>query len=189
MRFELSILTLAMIAVLSGRPTLANSPEDEKALALQHVAVSSSHSPGVGQKPSALRFVQTGYASWYGRLFNRRRTANGSIYDQQRLTAAHRTLPLGTQIRVTNLRNGRSVIVRVSDRGPFAQGRIVDLSREAASEIGMLTYGVSRVRLETLLPRQSPGRPAAVAKNNPTPYEKRLSIRTGTKLAESANYC
>ena len=98
----------------------------------------------------APRFIQTGFASWYGGSFDGRRAASGSPYDHRNLTAAHRTLPFGTWARITNLRNGRSVLVRVIDRGPFVQNRIVDLSAEAAREIGILNAGIIRVRLEAL---------------------------------------
>ena len=87
--------------------------------------------PRVVAAPSAAG-VQVGVASWYGPGFHGRRTANGEIYDQYELTAAHRTLPLGTRAMVTNLDNGRSVEVRINDRGPFVDGRVIDLSYGAA---------------------------------------------------------
>ena len=96
------------------------------------------------------RVIRTGGASYYAAKFNGRRTANGERYRPGRLTAAHRTLRFGTRVRVTNLRNGRSVVVRINDRGPFVRGRIIDLSRAAAQRIGMIRSGVARVRLEVL---------------------------------------
>ena len=93
--------------------------------------------------------AQRGLASVYSDHFNGKKTASGERYDSSGLTAAHRTLPLGAEIRVTNLANGRSVQVRVNDRGPHAQGRIVDLSSRAAAALGLRT-GVARVRLEIL---------------------------------------
>ena len=89
-------------------------------------------------------------ASYYGAAFAGRRTASGERFDARALTAAHRELPFGTHVRVTNLANGRSVTVRINDRGPFAGGRLVDLSWEAARELDMLRSGVARVRLEVL---------------------------------------
>ena len=89
-----------------------------------------------------------GIASWYGRKFDGRRTASGEIFDMHEYTAAHRTLPFGTHVRVTNLRNGRRTIVRINDRGPFVQGRDIDLSYAAAREIGILEPGISRVMIE-----------------------------------------
>ncbi len=91
---------------------------------------------------------QEGEASWYGPNFAGRTTANGETFDPSRLTAAHRTLPFGARVRVTNLRNGRSVIVRINDRGPFARGRVIDLSRAAAEAVGMIGSGVAPVRVE-----------------------------------------
>ena len=91
-----------------------------------------------------------GSASWYGPGFHGNRSASGEIFNQNALTAAHRSLPFGTQVRVTNLNNGRSVIVRINDRGPFSGGRIIDLSRAAASAIDMVNAGVARVRVEVL---------------------------------------
>lgn len=91
-----------------------------------------------------------GHASWYGRDFARRRTASGERFDPQKLTCAHRTLPLGSRVRVTNLTNGRSVLVTITDRGPFLRRRDIDLSWAAAREIGMVQRGVARVRIEPL---------------------------------------
>jgi rare lipoprotein A len=100
---------------------------------------------------------QEGIASWYGPGFHGRRTANGEVYDQYELTAAHQTLPLGTRVMVTSLTNGRGVEVRINDRGPFVGGRIVDLSYAAARVIGMLGPGTMPVRLEVI------GQPVQVA--------------------------
>ncbi len=99
--------------------------------------------------------VQHGYASWYGGKFHGRKTANGETYNMFAMTAAHRTLPFDTWVRVTNLENGRSVVVRINDRGPFKdkKKRIIDLSLGAAKEIDMLEAGVVEVRLEILRPR------------------------------------
>jgi len=92
--------------------------------------------------------VQEGLASWYGGKFQGRRTASGELFDTLQFTAAHRTLPFGTLVLVTNLRNGRSVTVRINDRGPFVQGRIIDLSMAAATAIGLTGEGVTPVRIE-----------------------------------------
>jgi rare lipoprotein A len=93
---------------------------------------------------------QTGFASWYGPGFHGKLTASGRAYDQHDLTAAHRTLPLGTRVRVTNLSSGKSTEVTITDRGPFAKDRIIDLSYTAAQELGMIEKGTARVRLEVL---------------------------------------
>jgi rare lipoprotein A len=94
------------------------------------------------------RFSAVGVASVYGRGFNRKRTASGETFNANRLTAAHRSLPLNTVVRVTNLANGKSVRVRINDRGPYVAGRIIDLSTEAAHTLGMTADSLTRVRLE-----------------------------------------
>lgn len=94
------------------------------------------------------RLPQVGLASWYGPHFQRKRTADGERFDMNALTAAHRTLPFNAYVRVTNLENGRSVIVRINDRGPFAGHRIIDLSARAASDLGIRRNGVARVRID-----------------------------------------
>jgi rare lipoprotein A len=91
-----------------------------------------------------------GMASYYGKGFHGRRTASGQRFNQHALTAAHRSLRFGTRVRVTNLRNRKSVVVTINDRGPYAKGRIVDLSRAAARDLGMIKSGVARVRLKVL---------------------------------------
>ncbi|NDY42093.1 septal ring lytic transglycosylase RlpA family protein [Dissulfurirhabdus thermomarina] len=108
---------------------------------------------------SARGYRAEGVASWYGPDFHGRRTANGETYDMHALTAAHRTLPMGTRVRVVNLDNGRSVVVRINDRGPFVRGRIIDLSYAAARKLGMIGPGTARVRIEALAPAgPAPGR-------------------------------
>lgn len=94
--------------------------------------------------------AQVGIVSWYGAAFHDRPTASGEKFDSGALTMAHPSLPFGTRVKVTNLRNGRSVVVRVNDRGPFVGKRIADLSQAAAAEIGMMRRGVARARIEVL---------------------------------------
>jgi len=89
-----------------------------------------------------------GIASWYGEDFNGRLTANGEVYDMYKFTAAHKTLPLGTVVKVTNQENGKTVEVRINDRGPYVKGRIIDLSRTAGRAIGMREAGTAKVKLE-----------------------------------------
>ena len=94
--------------------------------------------------------VQEGVVSWYGERFHNRPTASGELFDIAALTMAHPSLPFGTRVRVTNLRNGRSVVVRVNDRGPFVGTRIADLSQAAADMLGFLRRGVVHARIEVL---------------------------------------
>jgi rare lipoprotein A len=89
-----------------------------------------------------------GMASYYGREFNHRKTASGERFDMNKFTAAHRELPFGTMVKVTNMTNGKSVVVRINDRGPFARGRIIDLSFAAGKAMGMMGTGTVRVRIE-----------------------------------------
>ncbi len=93
---------------------------------------------------------EVGVASWYGHPYHGRKAANGERYDMNRLTAAHRLLPFGTRVRIHNLRNARIVEVRITDRGPFVEGRLIDLSRAAARVLGFQRAGLERVRLEVL---------------------------------------
>ena len=95
-------------------------------------------------------YTETGIASWYGPNFHGKPTANGEIFDQNLITAAHRTLPLPSAVRVTNLENGRTINLRVNDRGPFARGRIIDLSRRAAQLLGFEKNGTAKVRVEII---------------------------------------
>jgi rare lipoprotein A len=97
-----------------------------------------------------LQKMEIGHASWYGPNFHGKKTASGVIFDQTEMTAAHRNLPLGSKVRVTNLDNERSVDVEINDRGPFISGRIIDLSRAAARALGMLEDGLTRVRIDVL---------------------------------------
>jgi rare lipoprotein A len=100
--------------------------------------------------PAPVGYIQEGNASWYGNEFHGRHSSNGEVYDQYKLTAAHRTLPFDTMVRVTNLSNGKSTTVRITDRGPFVENRIIDLSLAAAREIESIGPGVVPIRLEVL---------------------------------------
>jgi rare lipoprotein A len=99
---------------------------------------------------SVLRPSETGMASWYGAPYHGRPSASGEIYDQEKFTAAHRTLPFGARVRVRRVDTGRSVVVGINDRGPFAKSRIIDLSHAAAAALGMVDGGVAPVTLEVL---------------------------------------
>src|SRR5262249_38517075 len=101
-------------------------------------------------KPTRTKKFQVGRASWYGRIFQNKKTESGEPYDMTDLTAAHRTLPLGSWVKVTNLKNDRSVMVRINDRGPVMRSRIIDLSYGAAKMLGMGSSGISSVRLDII---------------------------------------
>lgn len=99
---------------------------------------------------TAKGFSETGVASWYGKKFHGRKTASGERYNQNKMTAAHRTLPFGTRVRVKNRDNGKSVVVTINDRGPFKKGRVIDVSRAAAKNLDMIGSGTARVSITAL---------------------------------------
>jgi rare lipoprotein A len=135
-----------------------NNEESSNHEPTRETAPSGAKSPSVGApksrtvapNPAMSAYTEQGNASWYGVPFNGRRASNGEIYDMHKLTAAHRTLPFDTVVRVTNLSNGKSTVVRITDRGPFVDNRIIDLSMAAAQEIDSIGPGVVPVRLEIL---------------------------------------
>lgn len=127
-------------------------------------------------------YRETGVSSWYGKDFHGRKTANGETYDMYGLSAAHRTLPLGASIRVTNLDNYKTVKVKVNDRGPFARNRVLDLSYGAAKELGFVAQGTTRVRIETVEPIRDSAQftvqaGAFVEEGNAKQLKQRLSRR------------
>lgn len=128
-------------------------------------------------------FRERGHASWYGKKFHGRKTANGEIYDMFKMTAAHKRLPLPSYVRVTNVSNGKSIVVRVNDRGPFHKGRIIDLSYAAAAKLGMLQHGAAMVEIETLQPGRPPQTmvaqavPLASSEPPPPPAEPTAEVR------------
>lgn len=109
-----------------------------------------SPEPTVEESQERGSFIAEGNASFYGARFHGRKTASGAIFNKHAMTAAHRNLPFGTRVRVTHVHNGRSVVVTINDRGPFVKSRIIDVSRAAAEQLGMVQQGVARVRLERL---------------------------------------
>ncbi len=129
-------------------------------------------------------FDQVGIASWYGPEFHGKRTANGAIFDMNALTAAHPTLPMPSQVRVTNLENGRSLILTINDRGPFARGRIIDVSRRAAQLLGFYEKGTARVRVQAVSARD-PVRVASAAPE-PAPTVPRLAPSPAAPVSEAA---
>jgi len=123
------------------KPTLSEEEEEKAEEEKEAAAVPPDAKP---------LLEETGLASWYGAPFHNLKTSNGETYNMHAFTAAHRTLPLGTVIRVTNVKTGNSAIVRITDRGPFIKGRILDLSYAAAKKVDVWRAGVSKVRLEVL---------------------------------------
>lgn len=144
MKRELSLVVVAALLI-------AGCAKKKRVPSVPAAPAAGAAMPRVGDE-------EAGMASWYGHPYHGRRASNGEIYDMEKLTAAHRTLPFGTVVLVRNLDNDRTVTVRISDRGPFVEGRIIDLSRAAAREIQMIGPGTARVRLRVAaLPQEVPG--------------------------------
>ena len=117
-------------------------------LASLQVSACAKHARTV--KPVSIGHTETGIASWYGVPYHGRKAANGEVFDMNELTAAHPSLPFGTWVQVTNLTNAKRIVVRITDRGPFVHGRIIDLSREAAKRIDMIGPGTARVEVKVV---------------------------------------
>ena len=160
---------LAIAFVIAGLGA-AQGPNISEA---KSAPVSSVHAPPVRKQVRKTKPYQVGTASWYGRNFEGKETASGEKYNMYDMTAASLTLPLGTHVKVTNLRNGKSVVVRINDRGPVVPGRIIDLSYGAAQALQFRQRGLQRVRLDLVesivVAKASPTKPAyqTVAYNHP----------------------
>lgn len=151
------VLLSAVTILLSGcttpelvKTTLLNLTEEEPK---PHYKVGNPYKVegqwyGPYVPPPDEEFTETGMASWYGDDFHGKLTANGELFDKDQMTAAHKTLPLPSMVRITNLNNGRSALVRVNDRGPFIGNRIIDVSEKAARELGMFRKGVAKVKIK-----------------------------------------
>ena len=148
-RLAESLAVLLSVASLgAGAASGPNSSEAAKVIKPTAVqAVSRRSSKQIKNNP-----YEVGTASWYGEFFQGKETASGEPFDMQALTAAHPTLPLGSYVRVTNLRNGRAVVVRINDRGPVVEGRIIDVSYNTAHVLGFDGRGVQKVRLDLVKP-------------------------------------
>ena len=142
--------------MLPGSP-IGVKPQSAEAATLDDSAVPAKKKRAQGKtarqansRETLQKRVIRGQASWYGPGFHGKKTASGEIFDQGRLTAAHKTLPLGTKAKVTNLENGHSVEVEINDRGPYVGDRVIDLSRAAANALGFVESGLTLVRIEPL---------------------------------------
>ena len=157
------VLATMMLSLLAGA---AHSAPAKK----KHAKKASSHKVSKGV-PAREGFVEEGMASWYGKRFHGRKTASGERFNMNALTAAHRTLPFGTLVKVTNLGNKKTVTVRINDRGPWAKGRIIDLSYAAAKQIGMIEKGCVKVRIETVSNKKAPTPEATAEKTEDQPVD------------------
>ena len=131
----------------SDKPPTHTLPREIPPIAKIPSPPETEQAPPATSQPT---MMETGVASWYGPKFHGKLTASGEVFNQEKFTAAHQTLPWGSRVKVTNLANGKSVDVRINDRGPFGKGRIIDLSRAAARALGMVGRGITTVRVEWL---------------------------------------
>lgn len=173
------LLVIALLAACAGREVLPIPVAD---IAPSPVPVSVSVPL---QRPvQEANYHETGIAAWYGKELHGRQTANGEVFDMNGLSAAHRTLPLGTLVRVTNLDNFKSITVRINDRGPFLKNRFLDLSYGAAKELGFVSQGTARVKIETVEAVRDPEQYTVQAavfteEDNARMLKERLNTRFG----------
>ncbi len=183
---KIYLLSLFCVAVLNGcstqgTPELTGLSPQAQAIAIkQYGGVYKVGNPykimGKWYYPAEdYNYSEVGMASWYGDDFHAKKTANGERYDMNTLTAAHRTLPLPSIVRVTNLENGRSLVLRVNDRGPYAKDRIIDISKRGAQLLGYQTKGVTKVRVE-ILPEESKALKAAMLGQTPASTVAKTSV-------------
>jgi peptidoglycan lytic transglycosylase len=138
---------------ISAQPPVASAPEKESTAAKTPAGAANKPAESPLSVPPDIVpiLTETGLASWYGAPYHNRRSSNGEIYNMNAMTAAHRTLPLGSVVRVTNMKSGQSALLKITDRGPFVDGRIIDVSYAAAKALDIWQPGVARVKLEVLL--------------------------------------
>ena len=166
MRRRLAEGLAVVLSVASLGAGAASGPSSlEAAKVTQPAVIATNGHKNRKTNSSKSKAYQVGTASWYGEQFQGRQTASGEPFDMRDFTAAHPSLPLGTYVKVTNLRNGKAVVVRINDRGPVVDGRIIDVSSNAARALGFRERGVQTVRLDLYQPtnQQSSGRQTTVA--------------------------
>ncbi|WP_299021787.1 septal ring lytic transglycosylase RlpA family protein [uncultured Photobacterium sp.] len=198
-----SLLFLLLLAGCSSTPSnerydLADDVAPKSSLTLDHIEDAQPRYESqslAGNKDYTLRgkdykivdnnneFTQEGYASWYGQKFHGHKTSNGEIYDMYSMTAAHKTLPLPSYVKVTNTSNGKVVIVRVNDRGPFHEGRVIDLSMAAAAKLDVIKNGTAPVKIE-LIRVAKPESPDEWQSANPHFYFVQLAAVTDENKAK-----
>lgn len=177
MRLAVTILGLALIAGFATGCAKRKAPRPRPSGPAPPATYRPYTIKGKTYRPmhDARGYVETGRASWYGPDFHGRRTASGEVYNMEAMTAAHKTLPINTWVQVTNLENGREARVRVNDRGPFVDGRVIDLSRAAARKLGVIGPGTARVRVRAL----GFARAGSFVSGRPTRFTRPASYRTG----------
>lgn len=193
-----TILMLGLVGCVSTRPDMGVQPDGSFTLPAYVRNLPKSRTGNMAQytvfgkqyrvMDTAANFSERGTASWYGKKFHGRKTSSGEIYDMYAMTAAHKHLPLPTYVRVTNLENGKSIVVKVNDRGPFVGDRIIDLSYTAAQALAMAEQGVAQVQVDALSTHhvaQNPPGLAQLGQNPPIdqPVDQSLDNLEGTSLA------
>ena len=150
MRSLAKILFVLVLVALVGFTLVVNEDKITEPVVTQDVV--SAEEETITADRSLVEFVDKGSmkASWYGPGFHGRKTANGEVYDQNSFTAAHKSLKFGTLLKITNLKNNKSVVIRINDRGPYIHGRDLDLSKAAAIELGMVKKGVAKIKVEEI---------------------------------------
>ena len=167
-------------------PRPAEDPQPRNAVQAHYKVGNPYEIAGIRYFPKEdYTYAETGIASWYGPKFHGRPTANGEIFDMNMVSAAHKTLPMPSVVRVTNLRNGRSLVVRVNDRGPFVAGRIIDLSRRTADLLDLRRQGTGPVRVE-ILPGESRRLKELALKKSLPPVPDTVEVaRSGAVISDS----
>ncbi len=184
LRIVPALIGLALLLTVCARPFYPPSPPPPRPTP-QHPKPYRVHGVWYQPIPNARGFEQKGIASWYGRQFHGRKTSNGEIYDMYAMTAAHKTLPLPSYVEVTNLRNGKRIVVRVNDRGPFVDNRLIDLSYAAAGALDLVGPGTGLVEVRTVARPGSTAPTVAVA--NATVAPESFYIQVGAyAVAENA---
>ena len=150
MRSFAKILFVLVLVALVGFTLVVNEDKITEPIVTENVV--SVEEEIITADRSLVEFVDKGSmkASWYGPGFHGRKTANGEVYDQMSFTAAHKSLKFGTLLKITNLKNNKSVVIRINDRGPYIHGRDLDLSKAAALELGMVRKGVAKMKVEEI---------------------------------------
>ena len=176
MTFKKALATTLLTAALSLPFTFIDTQSGLPASSdTKSSAASPKAKPARPRKPDKKDFRQVGTASWYGPGFNGKKTASGERFDQNKLTAAHRSLPLDTVVKVTNLDNGKAVKVEINDRGPYSGKRVIDLSRAAARKLDMTDDGTARVRIEVAELPDSTASPTERHRPEPAPLRPNRS--------------
>ena len=176
-RRHYGLLALALLALASCAEHGTKAPTQQQATIPGYKVGKPYQIDGVWYYPAVdYNYAETGIASWYGPDFHGLATANGETYDMNALTAAHRTLPMPSMVRVTNLDNGRQIALRVNDRGPFANNRIIDVSRRAAQLLGFEQQGTARVRVE-IMDAEPPAGDAGRRRHAPAAADRRRPVR------------